>query len=282
MSAPYVVSSDLETLWSRAGVVLPQDALKRFRLGVSNCLKSIFGGCEWITETELSDGIQQLLAESDLPIVCLDKVYARNQALCIDASRLHDKTGEALGLGSGNEEYGTMLALQVQRIAMKTGNEVALVDDVLFSGKLCKYLVEMFQTNGVTVRHIYTGVAIGHGINKVESLGCKVKAVRIYETVVDQVCERDFMPGAPFSGRTVVGLYNTGMPYLLPYGRPESWASIPAAYAATFSATCLKLAAEIYYEIGMRQADLPRNIHGMEVNGNTLVCEHLMKAANSL
>ena len=246
---PYVVSSDVEGHWARVGLPLPKDALEQYRRGIFACLKRIFSACDWIPEAELQDGIRQLLTDCGLPIVSIDRTYTHNQDFFIEASRLHDENGKSLGVcGSWNDQIGT-LELQVQRIARSigTGQEVALVDDVIFSGKLFTELIGHFRAAGVKVQRLYAAVAIGEGIARLRDLGYnldrELKAVRPYGVVPDQVCERDFMPGAPCSGRTVVGLPNTGMPYLLPYGKPTDWASIPAEHAAEFSATCLRLTA---------------------------------------
>ncbi len=279
---PYVVSCDLEMLWRRAGYTLPRDALKQFRAEIHRWLTGVFGQCDWIPEADLADGVCRLLAGSDLPVVSMDHSFTPAHPFLMYVSRLHAVDGKSLNRsGWWNEDHGT-LEQQVETLACKVPREIALFDDVLWTGKLSSQIVTEFRRHGVTVRRIYAAVAIGQAVSKLKALGCLVEAVTAYPNVVDQLCERDFMPGAPLSGRTVLGLPDTGMPYVLPWGRPVPWASIPEHRAAEFSRLCLRLSAEIYRQMGMRLRDLPRRIHGLEGDGNTLVHELLLAAADGL
>ena len=279
---PYVVSADLSVLWRRtAGVSLPEDALEQFRLQGAQKLESIFGACDWIAENELEDGLVRLLQANDLPVVSLDQVYT----FCgssLDLTRLVDQNGEEAGYGSRN---GDALSLpeKVRNLARNiVGGELVLVDDVMFSGAMYAHLIDLFRENGVRVPRVYAGVAIGEGIRRMKTIDCEVFAVRTYDEVIDEVCERDFMPGAPFSGRAVAGCRNVGMPYLLPFGRPTAWASIPDANARSFSSLFLRLSAEMYRVMRTRRRALPRDIYGLHGDEDVFISDLLTQAAEDI
>ena len=70
-----------------------------------------------------------------------------------------------------------------------------------------------------------------------------------YNQVVDEVCERDFYLGIPYSGRSLMGGENFGLSYILPFGNPEAWASIPNEYQKFFSIFCINQTIKLFEEI---------------------------------
>ena len=73
-----------------------------------------------------------------------------------------------------------------------------------------------------------------------------------YEDVKDEICERDFLAGVPFSGRTVYredGSHYSA-PYFAPFGLPERWASIDDATAARkLSLYCIERSIELWQKV---------------------------------
>ena len=128
-------------------------------------------------------------------------------------------------------------------------HEVALVDDVIFSGTVLERIINLLSRINIQVPIICAGIGIGEGINRIKATKRQVRCVRTYEKVIDEVCERDFYPGVPLSGRLLAGGENIGIPYLLPFGNPESWASIPSQQAANFSKFCLRQTISLFDEI---------------------------------
>ena len=128
-------------------------------------------------------------------------------------------------------------------------HEVALVDDVIFSGALLERIINLLSRINIQVPLICAGIGIGEGINRINGTKREIRCVRTYEEVIDEVCERDFYPGVPLSGRLLAGGENIGIPYLLPFGNPESWASIPSQQAANFSKFCLRQTISLFDEI---------------------------------
>jgi len=231
-------------------------------------------GYGWIAERELTEGLGFLLNANDLPVVSLDLAYAP-RGLEISLTRLADMSGKDAGYGARNGSAASLAETVDILSRMIRGKKLVLVDDVLFSGAMFARIISLFRERGLCVPRVYAGVAVGEGIRRMQSMDCEVRAVRSYEDVVDEVCERDFMPGSPLSGRTVKGLQNTGMPYLLPFGNPAEWASIPEVHARSFSARFLRLSAGIYRSTGMTLDKLPRRIYGLDQSADAPVGEAL-------
>ena len=76
-----------------------------------------------------------------------------------------------------------------------------------------------------------------------------VHCIEEFDGVSDQVCERDFYPGVPYSGREHFTYDNASFPYVLPFGKPQKWASIPEKEANQFSCICLDNTVALFEEI---------------------------------
>lgn len=264
---PYVVSSDLGIVWSRyAGRGFSRQALDGFRDECRTVLRRSFGACDWVPEEELVAGMHQLLLRRSAPIVSLDAAYT-SIGVPLDMTRLVDASGQDVGFGDRRGGQRSLADAVTQAAADLCAKEAVLVDDVIFSGALLEALVGLFARVGIRVIGACAGIAVQDGAARLESLGCEVWAVRRYEEVLDEVCERDFLPGAPLSGRTVAGFVNTGMPYLRPFGRAEQWASFPPDRAAVMSKRFLIAGQKLYRSLGdIRCRDLPRRIFGVRAD----------------
>ncbi len=254
---PYVVSADIYLLleqWAeQKGFVLPElEFFHQLREEFSSYMKKIFPNFELVSEDEISSGLTRLVAESDLPVISLDRVYFASN-LNFKITRLVNKDGLDRGLG---HRGGTPPLAQQIRVLKESGvKEVVLVDDVIFSGALLERVIDLFSGVGIQVPLVCAGIGISEGINRIGS-GRGVRCVRTYEKVIDEVCERDFYPGVPLSGRYLAGSENTGIPYLLPFGDPVSWASIPPEWALDFSRFCIEQTVTLFSEIE-RLSDKP-------------------------
>lgn len=65
----------------------------------------------------------------------------------------------------------------------------------------------------------------------------------------DIVSSRDFLPGVANCGRTFPDGKDTGVPYLLPFGKPKEWASIPRSSENEVSDRLLQSAVELFSSI---------------------------------
>ncbi|MDD4761824.1 MAG: phosphoribosyltransferase family protein [Candidatus Pacebacteria bacterium] len=89
-------------------------------------------------------------------------------------------------------------------------NDVVVVDDGIWTGGTIKMAIDALRYRGFNVVKVVVGVHIKNR-GKVINLGIPVNhlfSVQTYEDdnrpVLDWLCERDFFPGVPFGGRTVI------------------------------------------------------------------------------
>ena len=275
--APYVVSEDIQLLlrqWFQVGhnVKLPSpEFFRKLRSEFSLFMRQIFPAFEMVSEEELRRGLNDFVTKAGLPVVSLDRVYLK-QEFHIDSSRGVDKENNELpGMGERRGDLGdghTFIAHQLSLLEQSGLRDVALADDVIFEGELIEHVIVMLAKRGITVRKVFAGVGVGRGVSRIKNMGSiEVDCVRYYPEVMDQICERDFYPGVPCSGRTLttydfgrnrVASY-TGVPYLYPFGRPVEWASIPPDRAADFSRFCLRQTVILWKAIERESTKDPRS-----------------------
>jgi hypothetical protein len=272
---PYVVSCDLATLWQEFGFDVSTDTLEEFRARARNALQQSVGSTEWIPEDELRSGLSALLSASSFPIVSLDQTYTRQETQ-VDLTRLVNTDLCDIGYGTRDGGFTDPATAIHKAVGSIKEREIALVDDVIFSGAMMEHVILLLTQHGIRVRHVFAGVAIGEGVERVRTLGCPVAAVRTYPEVHDEICERDFLPGAPYSGRTLAAVENTGAPYVLPFGNPAAWASIPSAHQAAFSKEMLEAAAAFYKSTGI--VSPPRNVAGLKQKAGQTFSDALLQA----
>jgi len=275
MDKPYVVSADIYLLmkgWANQnGFILPKrEFFCHLREKFSSYMQGIFPEFELVSEEEIFRGLAKLVVESNLPAISLDRVYFTGE-FNLEIARLVDKNGEDRGLGC---RAGTPpLTEQIRKLQTSGIHEVVVVDDVVFSGALLERIIELLSGIGIRVPLVCAGIGIAEGINRINGTKREIRCVRVYEEVADEVCERDFYPGVPLSGRLLVGGENIGVPYLLPFGNPESWASIPSEQTATFSKFCLHQTISLFDEIERYSdkqvfcRDLGRKVVGLPMDG---------------
>jgi hypothetical protein len=275
MNKPYVVSADIYSLikeWAiQKGFVLPErEFFCRLREKFSSYMRGIFPKFELVSEEEIFDGLTALVAKSSLPVISLDRVYFTSE-FNLEIARLVDKAGNDHGLG---HRAGTPpLAQQIKKLQTSGIREAIIVDDVVFTGALLERIIDLLSRIGIRVPLICAGIGISEGIKRINGTKREIRCVRTYEEVIDEVCERDFYPGVPLSGRLFVGGDNIGFPYLLPFGKPESWASIPPEQATDFSRFCLHQTKILFDKIGQRSGkpvlcrDIGRKVVGLPMDG---------------
>jgi hypothetical protein len=279
MNKPYVVSADIYLLmkdWAtKNDFVLPKrEFFCQLREKFSNHMQKIFSKFELVSEEKISCGLAALVAESGLPAISLDRVYFATE-LNLEIARLVDKDGKDCGLG---HRAGTPpIAQQIKQLRMSGLREVVIVDDVVFTGALLERIIDLLSRIHIRVPLICAGVGINEGICRINGTKREIRCVRTYDEVIDEVCERDFYPGVPFSGRLLVGNDNIGVPYLLPFGKPESWASIPSEHATDFSRFCLHQTISLFDEVERCSGksvfcrDLGRKVIGLPMDGTRYV-----------
>jgi len=250
-STPYVVSEDIRLLlqnWAnQRDFNLPNfEFFSDIRGELKSYMKQIFNAFELVSEVELLEGIKERVEKSRLFPVSLDRVYY-NSEISLNITRFVEKSGQNRGLGG---RVGAPNLLQQFRALKKSGvNEVVLVDDVIFTGDLIKRTGKLLEKMGIKVPLVCAGIGITNGIEELNGYGKEVSCVREYEDVIDEICERDFYPGVPMCGRSLQGNENVGVPYILPFGNPGRWASIPTEWQEPFSRFCIDQTIKLFEAI---------------------------------
>lgn len=247
---PYVVSGDLMLVlqkWADAkGLALPNSAFfAELRSEFNAYMRILFPAYEFVSEDELKKGIITLVNKRVMPTITLDSVYFRpDYAAKLDITRYVDEGLDSKGLG---RRPGSPSLLEQFRKLKEAGvREARLVDDVIFTGDQTERVVKVLLKCGIVVSSVCAGIAIQEGVEKLSGVGVKVDAVRTYDEVIDEVCERDFYPGVPYCGRTKDFELNLGIPYILPFGKPSTWASIPEECQEEFSRFCMLQTAKLF------------------------------------
>lgn len=248
---PYVVSGDIFLLmqeWAeQQGFVLPNHMFfQQLREDFSELMSQVFQDFEFVPEEELVNGLTDLVEKSDLFPISLDRVYYRSKP-SLELTRAVECDGKDLGLRS-RAGAPTML-IQFNELRKVEQKEIVLVDDVIFTGDLLEKVIHSLKKMGIRVPLVCTGVGIAEGIRRLDSLSCKVHSVRTYGKVIDEICERDFYPGVPLSGRLLAGKEDVGVPYILPFGNPGKWASIPHEWQKVISRFCIQQTIKLFEEI---------------------------------
>lgn len=252
---PYVISEDIHILldkWAKnKGFTLPsRKFFEELRKEMQGYLEKIFGvgNIDMISARELRNGMKKLIKQIKLPVVSMDRVYFRTSPE-IQVARMIDKFLNDCGIGP--RFWAPSIPEQLLGIKERFGEAALLLDDVIFSGEVIAKILLSLEAVGVRVPVVIAGITIGGGAKKLEKeTNAKILTVRYYEKVIDEICERDFYPGVPLSGRLVIGQkVETGAPYLLPFGKPREWASIPKEKEKEFSVFCLNQTVKLWKAI---------------------------------
>lgn len=247
---PYVVSGDITLIlqkWADAkGMALPDSAFfADLRNEFNGYMRTMFPVYEFVPEDELKNGMIQLVNRQAVPTITLDSVYFRPEyAATLDITRYVDKNLNNKGLGR-RPGFPSLLE-QFRKLKEAGVKKARLVDDVIFTGDQTERVVEVLAKCGIQTTSVCTGIAIREGIEKLANKGIDVDAVRTYDEVIDEVCERDFYPGVPYCGRTLDFTLNKGVPYVLPFGKPSAWASIPEERQEEFSRFCMMQSLKLF------------------------------------
>ncbi len=271
LEKPYVVSADVRLLLSpwanERGFILPGgDFFSDLRSAFTNRMGNMFPGFELVSEEVLSEGIQAMVDAAGVFPVSLDRVYF-NAPFRLDVTRVIGSDGESMGLGRRSDS--PYLLSQFRELRGKGIVQVALVDDVIFTGHLIARVSDLLGKMGIAVPYVFAGIGVGEGVDKLSSLGMQVVCVKRYAEVIDEICERDFYPGVPMSGRRVYVDGNIGAPYILPFGDPVSWASIPAESQVAFSRFAIGQSIRLFSAIenasgrAVTCADIERKVVGL-------------------
>lgn len=170
-----------------------------------------------------------------------------------------------------------------------SGKKIVLADDVVFSGKVLKKIIELFRQKNIEVVKIISSIATIKSYEYFKNnikYGIEVNYL-LLDDVIDQICERDFYFGIAGSGimiKTKNGLYKS--PYFKPYGNPIERASIPKKYEIVFSRGCIERSIQLWKEMDSfkkeqtKIKELPEKI--INTNSEEIVVKVLKKELKKL
>ena len=297
---PYIISADTEYLmnvWGeRNNLKVPDSGFfTDFQAGCVEHIASAsaFSGNDFepivIPHDKLASELQGLVSRyRQEGVVALDRAYIGDSiARHFEVTRAVDTDLESIGMRP--RPYTPAISKQIDRLVANSDTDLTLVDDVIFSGDAIVEVSELLRAKGVQVSTVLAAIAIGEGRRKIEEAGIEVKSVVEYEDVKDEICERDFLAGVPFSGRTVYqedGSHYSA-PYFAPFGLPERWASIDdATTARKLSLYCIERSIELWQQVeNLNKRNVPHGFvpRRLEYNaGDENFAAYLLAAKSSI
>jgi len=179
---------------------------------------------------------------------------------CVHLNRLINFSGDIVGIGP-RPGYPSILR-QLHGIDNKP---IIIIEDGSFTGNSLQSLLNVLpSSDNVEI------IVLGLIFPKAEQLLKKTYKGELHchlesgDSFLDWMPSHDFFPFIPNSGRVVGGvmgkkhfpyyLYNhasMAMPYILPYGKPDKWASLRGdrRTLSVFSSKCIRMARDIFSEM---------------------------------
>lgn len=241
----YVISQDLWILFSiwakQLGFKIPdKNYFTDLSQGIASDLQSIFDKSGKRIDVKLisSDKLHKRIGWklSKVPndaIISLDKVYFEGD-FQLEINRAVQKEGEKWkDLKECNRPGFISINQQFDSICSKiNGNRVLVVDDGCWSGNSISWAVKELQKRNINVDRVLVGIFIDSGKSL---LNVPLEFIIRYsvDSILDWICERDFLLGAPYGGRTVIDdplckshRKSYGAYYLWGMGDYTDWASL--------------------------------------------------------
>ena len=165
-------------------------------------------------------------------------------------------------------------------------NPHTILDDIIFSGKSCKEIIEIGKGIDVLIAKVRSCVTIGAGLAEIEKLGVDVQSLYHFDKVVGHTSQHNFLPGFPYSGNVVVnekGEYRY-VPYLLPWGKPKEWASVREKDVYKFSVDCISTTISLWEEIdsSIMFFDVPAVIYDQRIKKDIRFIDYLNQCKKNL
>ncbi len=261
----YVVSEDVDILVNRwcssINLLSPsEDLYLELRSKMSGFLQDIFAKVTFIGSREIRDGLLESVRkqrQAGFTVISLERAYLEDSEIDgrIEITRKVDDWGEDIVI-HGERNGTSRKILQFERLHGK--KNLVLVDDVVFSGKTIINTINDLHYHQANVHSVVSAVGVKAGVDRLKKVTfgvsgmpdhLAVDCLEEFDDISDQVCERDFYPGVPYSGREHCGCDKAAFPYILPFGKPGKWASIPEKEVRQFSALCLENTMALFREV---------------------------------
>lgn len=260
---PYVISAELDLLGEDSDSVIDGEQIEGFRESLDADLRDMGKQTEWVGSNEIQEGLITLINRTKLPVISLDDRYIKDADTFLGISRGIDD--ELNDVGYVPRVGYPSISDQIDKMQV-SGTEAIVADDVVFSGEMLVWLKEeLLRRRKIKIVGAIAGIAIGEGIERLNDLGMTVEAVRSFDAVDDELCERD-QAVVPGSGRRN-DESNVNVLYFDPiYGRPKAWASISGDKLYDFAANSYERSARII-KPGVRAENIGtfKGIDGAEV-----------------
>jgi hypothetical protein len=171
--------------------------------------------------------------------------------------------------------------------------DIAILDDVVYSGETMLRVVEEFKLNGIFVRKVLACLAKDKAIDLYKDNNIELQNGEIMDNLRDELCERDFFFGIPHSGTQIGGTITE--PYFLPFAtglndegknKMEGKTSIPYEHQVEFSRNCLSRSLDLWLAVESKR-DLPFGVDvirkkGLPAASNTTMGDLYQKVANTV
>lgn len=268
MSKPYVVTDDigyeLKKLAGR-GIALPDAEHEKETSGaIIHSLQQVFGTVDVVPSERIVGYLSGRVAESDIPVISMTGLIENGAygSLCFSRSVCltgTDQAGNNIYAPSNPGIYPRSTKLKSLReqftdaaaSCRKHSTDVALVDDVVFSGGTIVMAADELAKEGIRVTKVYASILMRGAFDILKNKGIEAVGDYVYDDVTDEVCMRDFVVGCPEGGRNVIvspAVYASA-PYIYPFGDVASWASISEKSATKFSLDALDASKSLWHAI---------------------------------
>lgn len=231
---------------------------------------------EIITEEEMISSITSSTKEfiNKIPIVTLDAIYLapnNTSIYFLDCTRL-DKENNLVSRRNMNDPYSVEKQIEKLSKLFKLINqkEIVIADDVIYSGSVIQKVINLFNNQGIKVKAIISAISTKKAQKNILNTNNIpiLSEIILEDTIIDQICERDFYFGITGSGIATRTTNNSikKAPYFYPFGDPVTRASIPRDNAITFSKNCILRSIKLWEAIQKEQPnfrlinDLPEEI----------------------
>jgi hypothetical protein len=274
-TVPFVLSEDIYPLmnvWARnQNRKIPSiDYFKDNTQHIVENLCAIFPRVQLIETRNLMEHFNTNINQNDC-VVSLDRAYA---PLLPRAKIFYSDTCRALNVKNEPMRYMRPEYLPEDSTQIPKDRSLILLDDVIFDGRTLAHQITTYGKE--RIEKIVTGIATEKGKNFIEQqFDIPVQSAYVFHDLIDEVCERDFIPGTPLCGKPVyhsidMPFFMGSRPYIAPFGDAEKWASIPQNHILSFSENCMALACDMWDRIGemnnitLRNQHLPRPVYGVD------------------
>lgn len=289
----YVVSEDVDVLVARwcleKNLIAPSNELYvGLRAKMKEFLNEIFARVTFVSSQEIREGLLASVAshrEAGLTIISLERAYLEDNEVDgrIEITRTVDGDCNDILVPA---KRNNCTVSKLQQFKQLRDKNIALIDDVVFSGKTLVGTISELHHYNTNVHAVTAAIGAKNGIDHLSNARFRVigqpeqiavHCLEEFDSISDQVCERDFYPGVPYSGREHFTYDNVSFPYVLPFGKPQKWASIPEKEVHQFSSLCLDNTITLFEEIErinnitISCSAVPRPVFGSPKDGTRFV-----------